>query len=235
MDQNKETLVIIPARGGSKGLPGKNTKLLNGKPLIYYTIDAAREVVDDHDICLSTDNPGIAKLAENYGLQVPFIRPDELATDDAGTYEVLLHALEFYQKTGRKYNTIILLQPTSPIRKGHHIKEALSLYSRDLDMVVSVKETGSNPYYVLFEENENGFLEHSKEGLFSRRQDCPKVWEYNGAIYIINRYALQHSKLNEFKRIRKYVMDNLSSHEIDDELDWLVAENILKNLNNQVD
>ena len=233
MDQSKDILVIIPARGGSKGVPGKNSKLLDGKPLIYYTIDAAREISDDHDICLSTDDPGIMGLAESYGLPVPFLRPDSLATDNVGTYEVLLHALEFYQNQGHKYEAIILLQPTSPIRKGHHIKEALSLYSSDLDMVVSVKETDANPYYVLFEESENGFLEPSKKGNFARRQDCPKVWQYNGAIYIINTASLQHSRLHEFKRIRKYEMDKLTSHEIDDELDWLVAESILKNLNTE--
>jgi N-acylneuraminate cytidylyltransferase len=172
-------------------------------------------------------------LAESYGLPAPFLRPDSLATDNVGTYEVLLHALEFYQNQGHKYEVIILLQPTSPIRKGHHIKEALSLYSSDLDMVVSVKETDANPYYVLFEESENGFLEPSKKGNFARRQDCPKVWQYNGAIYIINTASLQHSRLHEFKRIRKYEMDKLSSHEIDDELDWLVAESILKNPNTE--
>jgi N-acylneuraminate cytidylyltransferase len=231
MEQYNDKLVIIPARGGSKGVQGKNSKLLNGKPLIHYTIDAAREVADDEHICLSTDDPAIASLADSYGLPVPFMRPDALAADDVGTYEVLLHALEHYTNIGRKYSTIILLQPTSPARKGYHVKEALSLYSSDLDMVVSVKETDANPYYVLFEESENGFLEPSKKGNFSRRQDCPKVWQYNGAIYIINTASLQHSRLTEFKRIRKYVMDSLSSHEIDDELDWLVAENILKNLN----
>ena len=228
MEQLKDTLVIIPARGGSKGLPGKNTKLLNGKPLIYYTIDAAREVFSDPHICLSTDNQEIRQLAETYGLSVPFIRPDELATDTSGTYEVLMHALEFYQNMGVKYQTVVLLQPTSPIRKGSHILEALSLYSSDLDMVVSVKKTSSNPYYLLFEENENGFLEHSKNGSFDRRQDCPDVWEYNGAIYVINTESLRHNKLHEFSRIRKYEMDKLASHEIDDELDWMVAESILR-------
>ena len=230
MDQFANTLIIIPARGGSKGLPGKNVKLLNGRPLLYYTIDVAREIAADQDICLSTDDEEIIKVAENYGLKVPFVRPASLASDNSGTYEVLLHALEFYKNLGKKYEIIILLQPTSPIRKGQHIKEALSLYSRDLDMVVSVKKTNSNPYYVLFEENKNGFLEHSKEGSFSRRQDCPDVWEYNGAVYIINTDSLRHNKLYEFSRIKKYEMDKLSSHEIDDELDWLVAENILKNM-----
>ena len=91
-------LVVIPARGGSKGIPRKNIKPLAGKPLIYYTIDTARAIVPDEDICVSTDDDGIIQIVENYGLKVYFKRPDELATDTAGTYEVLLHALDFYEK-----------------------------------------------------------------------------------------------------------------------------------------
>ena len=105
-------LVIIPARGGSKGIPHKNIKPLNGKPLIHYTIDEAREIVGDEDICVSTDDPEIIKCVEDYGLKVPFVRPEELATDTAGTYEVLLHALNFYEKQGRHYEVVLLLQNT---------------------------------------------------------------------------------------------------------------------------
>lgn len=227
-DKMTDTLVIIPARGGSKGLPGKNVKPLNGKPLIYYTIDAAREVVDDSDICVSTDDEEIISTVERYGIKVPFVRPDILASDSAGTYEVLLHALKFYQDKGNRYERIILLQPTSPFRTGHQIKEADKLWNFDLDMVVSVKETKSNPYFLLFEENQYGFLENSKKGKFSRRQDCPKVWEYNGAIYIINIHSLQKMTLNEFSKVLKYEMDDLSSVDIDDMMDFLLADTILK-------
>ena len=119
-------LVIIPARGGSKGITHKNIKPLNGKPLIHYTIDEAREIVSDEDICVSTDDPEIIKCVEDYGLKVPFVRPKELATDTAGTYEVLLHALNFYEKQGRHYDVVLLLQNTSPFRKADQIKEARS-------------------------------------------------------------------------------------------------------------
>lgn len=226
-DKMTDTLVVIPARGGSKGLPGKNIKPLNGKPLIHYTIDAAREVADDSDICVSTDDEEIISTVESCGIKVPFVRPDELASDSSGTYEVLLHALKFYQDKGGRYKRIILLQPTSPFRTGYHIKGADRLWNYDLDMVVSVKETKSNPYYLLFEENNYGFLEKSKNGKFSRRQDCPKVWEFNGAIYIINVESLQKMKLDEFKRIVKYEMDDFSSVDIDDMMDFLFAETIL--------
>ncbi|MCW3805808.1 cytidylyltransferase domain-containing protein [Plebeiibacterium marinum] len=224
----KDTLIIIPARGGSKGLPGKNIKTLRGKPLICYTIDAAREVAEDIDICVSTDDCEIKNVVENYGLKVPFLRPTELATDTADAYSVILHALRYYEGYGVNYEQIILLQPTSPFRNGKHIKEANDLYSNDIDMVVSVKETKSNPYYLLFEENEKGYLEKSKKGDFTRRQDCPRVWEYNGAIYIINVESLLKMKMNQFSKIIKYEMDDLSSVDIDDEMDFQLAVTLFK-------
>ena len=221
-------LVIIPARGGSKGVPGKNIKLLDGKPLIQYTIEAAREVFEDQSILVTTDDQDIKYCVEEMGLIVPFLRPVELASDIAGTYEVLLHALSYYEAQGNPCDVVILLQPTSPLRKSKHIIEALKLYNDNLDMVVSVKETKANPYYVLFEESDNGFLRKSKEGNFTRRQDCPKVWEYNGAIYIINTDSLKNQPINHFDRIMKYEMSKISSIDIDDELDWVIANEIIK-------
>lgn len=201
-------LVVIPARGGSKGIPGKNIKPLNGKPLIYYTIDAARCIADDAHICVSTDDDLIIEVVEHYGLRVPFKRPDYLATDTASTYDVLLHALHYYEEKGEHIDVVVLLQATSPFRTGEHVKEALVLYSNEIDMVVSVKETDSNPYYVCFEENAQGMLEISKgDGRYTRRQDCPPVYEYNGAIYIINPESLKKMPLNKFPKRKKYVMD----------------------------
>lgn len=222
-------LIIIPARGGSKGIPGKNIKPLQGRPLIHYTIDVARGIANDKDICLTTDSPEIKTVAEAIGLKVPFLRPEALAQDGSGSREVLLHALDHYQADGKDYDVVILLQPTSPFREIEHVKEAISLFTSDLDMVVSVKETGSNPYYVLFEENEEGLLKKSKEGAFVTRQECPKVWEYNGAIYIINAESLRRSPLQKFERIKKYVMDDVSSVDIDTPLDWMTAEFIMQN------
>lgn len=216
-------LAIIPARGGSKGIPKKNIKLLSGKPLLHYTIRAAKAVLPSTDICVSTDDNEIKKVAERNGLEVPFIRPKHLSSDTAGTYEVLLHAIDFYEQIDQEYDAIILLQPTSPFRNGRHIKEAIALFDFSIDMVVSVKETAANPYYILFEENSDGFLEKSKKGNFIRRQDCPKVWEYNGAIYIINVKTLKEKPLHEFNKIRKYVMNELDSIDIDTPKDWVLA------------
>lgn len=222
-------LVIIPARGGSKGIPHKNIKPLNGKPLIHYTIDEAREIVDDVDICVSTDDPEIIKCVEDYGLKVPFVRPAELATDTAGTYEVLLHALDFYENLGRHYDVVLLLQNTSPFRKAEQIKEALNLYTSDVDMVVSVKECPANPYYCVFEEDSNGYLHVCKgDGNIFRRQDAPKVYEYNGAIYIMNTQTLKTTHMHKMQKRVKYVMDDRSSFDLDTMWDWQMAEMMAK-------
>ncbi|MBI3334888.1 MAG: acylneuraminate cytidylyltransferase family protein [Candidatus Portnoybacteria bacterium] len=227
--KKNSVLVVIPARGGSKGVPGKNIKKLAGKPLIYYSIDAARQVAYDECICVSTDDDAISKAVERYGLKVPFKRPSRLATDTAESYDVLLHALQFYEARGHTFHCIILLQPTSPFRSAAHIKEALTLYSHDIDMVISVKETKANPYYVLFEENAAGFLEKLKPGNYSRRQGIPPVFELNGAVYILNPLSLKKSaSLNEFTKIKKYVMDDFSSVDIDTPLDWTLCELIIK-------
>lgn len=223
------TLVIIPARGGSKGIPRKNIKSFDGKPLIYYTIDCARAICSDEDICVSTDDAEIISVVEQYGLTVPFVRPAELATDTAGTYEVLLHALNFYEKKGRHYDVVVLLQNTSPFRTPEQVKEALTLYREDVDMVVSVKECAANPYYCVFEENPEGFLHICKgEGNVFRRQDAPKVYEYNGAIYVMNAAVLKTTHMHKMQRRVKYVMDDLSSFDLDTMWDWKMAEMIKK-------
>ena len=225
-------LIVIPARGGSKGVPRKNIKVLGDKPLIQYTIDAAKGVFDDEFICVSTDDFEIKSVVEQLGLKVPFLRPNELASDTAGTYEVLLHAISYYESKGYFPDTLILLQPTSPFRTSAHIKEALKLYHESIEMVVSVKETKANPYYILFEEDSNGYLKKTKEANFTRRQDCPKVWEYNGAIYIINVKALKEKTISQFTKVCKFEMDETSSHDIDTLLDWRIAEIIINDKEN---
>ncbi|TPN87878.1 acylneuraminate cytidylyltransferase family protein [Aquimarina algicola] len=222
-----KALVVIPARGGSKGIPKKNIKPLNGKPLISYTIESALQLFSKEDICISTDCDDIAFESEKSGLDIHFKRPTELATDTAGTHEVLLHAINFYEEKGNFYDTLVLLQPTSPFRKSKHIKEALELYNSDVDMVVSVKESKSNPYYNLFEE-EQGLLKKSKDGHYTRRQDIPKVYEYNGAIYIINIRSLKKGKISAFNKVKKYVMDEISSMDLDNHLDWKICELLIK-------
>lgn len=224
-----KSLVIIPARGGSKGIPHKNIKVLGEKPLICYSIDIARGLVPDSNICVTTDDSEIIDVVENYGLKVPFVRPAYLATDTMGTYDVLLHALKFYEYKGEHYDNIILLQCTSPFRRLEDVKGALKLYTPEIDMVVSVKETSANPYYNCFEENSDGFLSVSKgDGKFHRRQDAPHAWEYNGAVYIINPSSLKEKPMSSFTKVVKYVMDDIHSVDLDTMFDWKLAELVIK-------
>lgn len=225
-----ETLVVIPARGGSKGIPYKNIKLLGGKPLIQYSIDLAREIANDELICVTTDDQKIIEVCESLNLHVPFVRPAELSTDAAGSYEVLLHALDFYTKQGKIIDKIILLQPTSPFRTIQQLKDALAMWKEDSELIISVKKTKANPYYLLMEENEEGFLEISKKaGNIAQRQSAPDVFEINGAIYIISAKKLLREKTLRAFKTKKYVMDELSSVDIDEPLDWLFAETIINN------
>jgi CMP-N,N'-diacetyllegionaminic acid synthase len=222
-------LVLIPARGGSKGIPGKNYKSLGSKSLIQYTMEVARALTIDENICVSTDDQTIIDCVAALGYTVPFIRPAELASDTAGSYEVMLHAIQFYEQQGKLYDKLVLLQPTSPFRTVEQVKEAMALYTPSLDMVVSVKETKANPYYLLMEENNEGFLQKCKEANYARRQEIPKVYELNGAIYIINIGSVKKYKLSSFRYIRKYVMDEISSIDLDTPIDWLIAETLLNN------
>lgn len=223
-----KTLFLIMARGGSKGIPGKNIKPLSGKPLIYYSIDIARNFVDDSQICLSTDSNEIIQKAEEYGLQVPFVRPAELATDQADSYSVELHAIEYFEKLGKTFETLVVLQPTSPFRTSKQVQEALNIYSSDCDMVVSVVESTSNPYYNLYEENNYQYLVKSKPSNVTRRQDCPPVYEYNGAIYIVNIDSLKKMPEDQFTKVKKYIMDGMSSVDLDNPIDWLWAEFLIE-------
>ena len=219
-------LVVIPARGGSKGIPQKNIKPLAGKPLLQYSIEVALQLFNAKDICVSTDDIEIKKVAEQSNITVPFLRPPHLATDTANTRDVLLHAVEFYKDRG--YNTLVLLQPTSPFKTSEQVKQALELFTLDIDMVVSVYESEANPYYNLFEEDAHGFLHQSKPSTITRRQDCPKVYAYNGAIYVINIDSLLQKPINQFQKIIKYNMDKKSSLDIDTMEDWQLAEFYLK-------
>jgi CMP-N,N'-diacetyllegionaminic acid synthase len=142
----------------------------------------------------------------------------------------LLHALDFYENQGRTYDVIVLLQPTSPFRSIDSLSAAVDLYTPDVDMVVSVKEAVTNPYYNSFEENDKGLLVISKgEGLIERRQDAPKVWEFNGSIYVINTTRLKEVGLSRLNRIKKYVMDDFHSIDLDTMMDWYMAEYIISN------
>ncbi|GAB1403017.1 acylneuraminate cytidylyltransferase family protein [Lentimicrobium sp.] len=218
-----EILYLIPARKGSKGIPGKNLRTIAGKPLAMHSIDVARKFVGDDDICLSTDDEALIGAVTQWNYEVPFIRPQHLATDTTSMHEVLINALDFYAGRGKHYQTLVLLQPTSPFRTSDDVAQALKLFHNDLDMVASVKLAEANPYYVLFEEDSNGYLQKSKQGNFVTRQECPKVWQLNGAVYIINTASLRLKGLGKFDKILKSEMTTLASLDLDTELDWKLA------------
>lgn len=226
-----DTLVIIPARGGSKGIPGKNIRPLGGKPLLLYTVDLARELFPDSHIILSTDSEEIALTARTAGLPVPYMRPPELATDSVPTRDALLHVMDWADARGIPYDKVCLLQPTSPLRTADDITRCLSLYTSDIDMVTTVKPAATNPYYNCYETDADGFLHISKgDGCIVRRQEAPKAWEFSGSVYVINPASLRACEMGRMKRRVPVEVPSERSVDLDTPLDWAVAETLLATL-----
>lgn len=223
-------LFIIPARGGSKGIPGKNIKPMGGIPLINRSIDIARKFAEDKDICVTTDSDEIIKVVEQHGMKVPFKRPDYLATDTASSYDVLIQALDFYREKGIEYDWIVLLQPTTPFRKEEDLHNMLDMINDDMDMVVSVTEAKTNPYYNCYAVNEKGYLQKfikSQSTGYGRQQAKPTIYEKNGSVYVIKVSSLLKQKINDFEKVRFYEMDKVYSIDLDEPLDWIFAEAVL--------
>lgn len=230
---NYKSLYIIPARGGSKGIPRKNIKSLAGIPLIHYSIKIARKLaIDDRFVIVSTDDEEIAQVARLTGLPVTYMRPLHLATDTAGSREVIIDAMDYADSCGIEYDNVVLLQPTSPLRTIEDVEKCCNLYSSEVDMVVSVVEATANPYYNCFEtDTATGFLHISKgDGGFTRRQDVPKVWEYNGAVYVINPKSIRAMAMGEFSRKVPCEMPRERSIDLDTPLDWAIAEVVMNEM-----
>ena len=223
----KKILFVIPARGGSKGIPGKNIKPIGGIPLICRSIDIARKFVDDKDICVTTDSDEIIDVVRKHGMEVPFKRPNYLATDTASSYDVLIHALDFYKEKGIEYDWMVLLQPTTPFRKEEDLRKMLDMMNDDLDMVVSVKQAETNPYYNCYAVNEQGFLQKfikTSGGGYGRQAARPVIYEKNGSVYIIKILSLRQQRINEFEKVHIYEMSKEYSIDLDEPLDWIFAE-----------
>lgn len=226
----KKILFVIPARGGSKGIPGKNIKPMGGIPLICRSIDIARKFVDDKDICVTTDSDEIIRVVKEHGMEVPFKRPDYLATDTASSYDVLIHAIDFYKEKGTEYDWMVLLQPTTPFRKEEDLRMMIDMMNDDLDMVVSVKEAETNPYYNCYAVNEEGYLQKfikSKATGYGRQQAKPAIYEKNGSVYVIKISSLRKQKINDFEKVHFYEMNKVYSIDLDEPLDWMFAEAVL--------
>jgi len=225
---------IIPARGGSKAVPRKNILPLGGKPLISYTIEAALQSKIDRTI-VSTDDREIAAIAKKYGAEVPFLRPKKLATDTASSISVILHALEYLEKKERYCpDIVVFLQPTSPFRICEHIDAALEmLLASKVDSVISVCETEYHPYYMYWRESDGTLREFVKiKDKPLRRQDLPTLYRINDAVVISRRSYFNKVKKNSPcfnpESVKGYIMDRVSSIDINDKFDFLLAEFIIK-------
>lgn len=227
MKKNK-TLWLIPARGGSKGIPGKNVKPFCGRPLVCRAVDQAMECAEAGDVVfVSTDSEEIRDAALSAGVTIPFMRPAEFASDTASSYSVIMHALDEFAARGETFERVVLLQPTSPLRTPSDIQGALGLWNSGLDMVVSVTEARANPYYNAFETDSRGMLHISKgDGRYTRRQDAPRVWEYNGAVYVMTVSSLLNGPMSSFDKIVPYTMPSARSVDLDSPEDWIIAETI---------
>lgn len=218
--KNLNSIIIIPARKGSKGLPNKNIKQLNGKPLISYSIEYAQKIKKSSDIiCVSSDDERVEKIVKKYPMVEFLIRPKILAKDNTSMESVLKHLIYKYEEENLFFDSIILLQPTSPIRKIIDFKLISKKFNNKVDMVVSVKKANENPYYSLFEENKDGYLFKSKSSKITRRQDAPDVYCLNGSFFMINVNSLKKESIFNFSKILKVEMPIERSIDIDTKYD----------------
>lgn len=229
-------LGVITARGGSKGIPGKNIKLLGDKPLIAYTIEAAQKSKLITHLIVSTDGAEIAKVCKEYGASVPFMRPAELAQDNTPHLPVMQHAVEFMEnQIGEKFDCVVTLQPTSPFRIPEDIDKTIQkLIDTGADSAVSLVEveSGSNPMKMKKLENDKVLPYCMEEPEGTRRQDLPKCYKRSSAVYATDRNLMMEK--NKF--YGDYIVGHITPKEryidIDNELDWLKAEYMLKKMKN---
>jgi CMP-N-acetylneuraminic acid synthetase len=217
---------IVPARGGSKGLPGKNIRELNGWPLIRHTIDAARAASLVCGVLVSTDDDEIASVARAAGADVPFLRPAHLAQDDTPAAPVVEHAITYLEQHGEQVDAIVLLQPTSPLRRAEHVDAAVRLFfETGCDTVVSVCEVEHSPYWMY--RLENGLLQpfvRDSPSTMTRRQQLPLLYRLNGAVYVTRRRVVMDEHRIMGETIRPLIMLPDESVDIDDEHDWERAQ-----------
>ena len=232
-----KVLAIIPARGGSKRIPGKNVRRMLRRPLLSWAIDAAKGSSIDR-VIVSTDDPAIAAVAKRYGAEAPFLRPKELATDMLGIEPVLRHALEWLEEhENYRPDVLALLMPTNPLRLPQHIDEALRLMKKTgADSVVAVAEAlgNNNPHWMLI-KNEMGeirlFNGSPLTTIKTRSQDLPKAYSRNDILYLLNPKNLYEKIPNLYgKKTELYVMDDLFYSDINTPEDWAVTEHKLRRL-----
>jgi len=225
------TLALIPARGGSKGIPGKNVRPLFGKPLIAYTIEAAARAQRISRIVVSTDDPAVAQASTVWGAEVPFMRPAELGADTTPMLPVMQHAVRTLEESGSRYDLVCLLQPTSPMRHPDDIDACIGLLQeQNADTVISVLPVPEkhNPHWVFESDGAGGLRLSTGEATpIPRRQELPPAYHREGSIYIVRRDVLMNSNTLYGSKIVGYVMDAARSVNIDEPADWDAAVSLM--------
>jgi len=226
MINGKSVLALIPARGNSKGLPGKNIKRLGGKPLINWTIEAAKNSQYIDDTVLSSEDPEIINTARDAGCHVPFVRPSSLAQDNSSVIDVILHAIEHVAS----FDILVLLQPTSPFRNHLQINQALEAFIHsDAESCVSVCKPHVSPYW-MYKTDDNNYLTELLDSEYShqQRQALPTIYALNGALYIITREHFLQTRKLVGKSTIPFIMDSITSLDIDYALDFYMAQTIVE-------
>ncbi len=233
MYKNKTFLAIIPARGGSKGLPNKNIKDLCGKPLIAHTIEAALKSKYIDEVMVSTDYESISNIAKEYGAKVPFLRPKHLASDTATTHDAVKHTIEMYKTNFKKeFDYIVLLEPTSPLREDNDIDNMIEYMissEEKFDSIVSIGEVHEHPSIMKKIVNTNTLHPYCEElEITNRRQDNDLAYFPYGVAYIAKTNIMLDEKTFYTKRNTFYEIKRYQCYEIDDIYDFLAIENIMK-------
>jgi N-acylneuraminate cytidylyltransferase/CMP-N,N'-diacetyllegionaminic acid synthase len=231
MYEGKSYLGLIPARGGSKGLPGKNIKVLGDKPLIAWSVMAAKQSLFIDRVVVTTDDMAIMDTAQAYGADVPFMRPKELATDSAKMMDVIEHTYRWFSEHDKKYDYVVLLQPTSPFRTARHIDEAIELlYKRRAKVVLGVTALEHSPLLankLPADGNMNNFYASSLQTL--NRQEMDTYYRLNGGIYVADFEYLVKNRVWIGADTYAYIMDKKASVDIDHMEDFLFAQTLLAN------
>jgi len=234
MYRGKKILALIPARGGSKRLPNKNILKLSNKPLIGWTIEAAKKSKYIDQIFISTDSPEIKDVAESFDCNVPYLRSKSLSTDSSTTLDVAIDVIHKFRKDQVFFDYLILLQPTSPLRKESHIDEAIEVFfEKKANSIISVSLAEHSSYWVNTIPKDGSMTNFlRKEFQNKRRQDLPKEYRLNGAIYLISIESLIHEKSFFTKeKSYAYIMEFENSIDIDSVYDFELAQIILKSQN----
>ncbi len=228
----KNILTVIPARKGSKGLPGKNIKILIDKPLIAWSIEQAKASKYIKDVFVSTDCAEIAEIAIKYGAKVPFLRPEYLAKDETSTADVLIHLINELTKVGFKYDYILLLEPTSPLRNTEDIDLAYEkLIKSEAKSIVGVSRVESQHPLFCVSIDKDDFIHSDNNFKVFRRQEISELYFFEGSIYISEIQTFLEKKNFYHKETIAYNVPKWKAFEIDDEVDFIITEALLKHKN----